>query len=95
MGASGHPGDAESSATMGDFVDDLVCVLKHAKVAGKPTCIGFVPLFPQTGLFSDVDTLGRARHDWGSSICWEAGRARPDIFSSVVSLTVPVSRCLC
>jgi len=28
-------------------------------------------------------------HDWGSSICWEAGRARPDIFSGVVSLTLP------
>lgn len=68
MGASGHPGDVESSSSMGDFVDDLVCVLKHAEVVGKVVCIG---------------------HDWGSSICWEAGRAHPDIFSGVVSLTVP------
>jgi soluble epoxide hydrolase/lipid-phosphate phosphatase len=35
--------------------------------------------------------LGRSRHDWGSTACWEAGRVRPDIFSGVVSLTVPVS----
>ncbi|KAF9653905.1 alpha/beta-hydrolase [Thelephora ganbajun] len=68
MGASGHPGDVEGSSSTGDFVDDLVCVLKHAEVAGKSVCIG---------------------HDWGSSICWEAGRARPDIFSGVISLAVP------
>jgi len=68
MGSSGHPGDVEGSASMGDFVDDLVCTLTRAEVAGKSICIG---------------------HDWGSSICWEAGRTRPDIFSGVVSLVVP------
>jgi len=31
---------------MGDFVDDLVCVLKHAKVARKSICIGFANTFP-------------------------------------------------
>lgn len=46
MGASGHPGDAEGSASVGDFVDDLVCTLTHAKVAGKPVCIGCVPVPP-------------------------------------------------
>lgn len=50
MGASGHPGDVEGSASMGDFVDDLACVLKHGKVTGKPVCIGLVPAFPQIGL---------------------------------------------
>lgn len=49
MGTSGHPGDVESSATIGDFVDDLVCVFKHAKVVGKLVCIGFVPLFLRVG----------------------------------------------
>jgi len=34
---------------MGDFVDDLVCILKHAKVVGKLVCIGFVPLSPRAG----------------------------------------------
>jgi len=34
---------------MGDFVDDLVCVLEHAKVVGKLFCIGFVPPFPRPG----------------------------------------------
>lgn len=50
MGASGHPGDVESSASMVDFVDDLVCVLGHAKVAGKPICIGSVNLAPRVCL---------------------------------------------
>ena len=91
MGASGHPGDVESSASMGDFVDDLACVLEHANVAGKSICIGFVNLFPRVGSCIDADALSYYRHDWGSSICWEAGRARPDIFSGVVSLALPVS----
>lgn len=51
MGASGHPGDAQSSSTMGEFVDDLACVLKHAKVAGKSVCIGSVYLFSQVDLY--------------------------------------------
>ena len=77
---------------MGDFVDDLACVLKHAKVAGKPICIGFVNLPPPVGFRRDADVLAcRSRHDWGSSICWEAGRTHPDIFSGVVSLPIPVS----
>ena len=32
---------------MGDLVDDLACVLKHAQVPGKSVCIGSVPRFPQ------------------------------------------------
>lgn len=90
MGASGHPGDVESSASMDDFVSDLVCVLKHAKVAGKSICIGFVNLFLRVSPRQGFDAPGRSRHDWGSTICWEAGRSRPDIFEGVVSLTVPV-----
>lgn len=50
MGTSGHPGDVEGSASMGDFVDDLTCVLKHGEVTGKPICIGLVPAFPEFGL---------------------------------------------
>lgn len=48
MGLSGHPGDVEGSSSLGDLVGDLVCVLTHAGVTGKPICIGFVPVFPRS-----------------------------------------------
>ena len=41
---------------MGDFVDDLACVLKHAKIAGKPVCVGLVRRFPWVGLCLDTLT---------------------------------------
>ncbi|KAF8889212.1 Alpha/Beta hydrolase protein [Mucidula mucida] len=28
-------------------------------------------------------------HDWGSSVCYEAGRSRPDVFNGVVGVVVP------
>ncbi len=31
------------------------------------------------------------RHDWGSQICYEAGRSRPDITSAVIGVAIPVS----
>lgn len=92
MGASSHPGDVEGSASMGDFVDDLLCVLKDAEVAGKPVCIGFVPVFPQIGYCWNADALCCSSHDWGSTACWEAGRSHPEVFSGVVALAIPVSR---
>lgn len=30
-------------------------------------------------------------HDWGSQVCYEAARMRPDIFKAVVGLCIPVS----
>ncbi len=33
-------------------------------------------------------------HDWGSQVCWEAARMRPDRFEAVVGAAVPVSRLL-
>ena len=30
-------------------------------------------------------------HDWGSQVCWEAARMRPDRFEAVAGVTVPVS----
>jgi len=30
-------------------------------------------------------------HDWGSQVCWEAARMRPDLFEAVAGITVPVS----
>ncbi|KAG8792500.1 hypothetical protein FRC17_008590, partial [Serendipita sp. 399] len=39
FGDSTHPGDVQASGSYGDFVGDLVCVLRHAGVA-KAVCIG-------------------------------------------------------
>lgn len=32
-----------------------------------------------------------ARHDWGSQVCYEAARMRPDIFTAVVAIAIPVT----
>jgi soluble epoxide hydrolase/lipid-phosphate phosphatase len=39
FGESTHPGDVESSGTMGDLVGDLVCILQKEKVQ-KAICVG-------------------------------------------------------
>jgi soluble epoxide hydrolase / lipid-phosphate phosphatase len=39
FGGSSHPGDVQTSGTMGDLVGDLVCILEHANVRSV-TCIG-------------------------------------------------------
>ncbi|KAH9483194.1 Epoxide hydrolase A [Psilocybe cubensis] len=67
FGESTHPGDAQSSGTLQDMVNDLVCVLKDAKTSSA-ICMG---------------------HDWGSAICYEAARLRPDIFTAVIGVVVP------
>jgi len=36
-----------------------------------------------------VDTAICMGHDWGSSICYEGARVRPDIFKAVIGITVP------
>lgn len=35
---------------------------------------------------------GFARHDWGSQLAYEAARERPDIFTAVVGITIPVHK---
>ncbi|KAI0689653.1 alpha/beta-hydrolase [Cytidiella melzeri] len=67
FGGSEHPGDLETSNTMGDLTGDLTCVLAHAKVE-KAICVG---------------------HDWGSQVCHEAARMRPDIFDGVIGYAIP------
>ncbi|KAF8806818.1 alpha/beta-hydrolase [Phlegmacium glaucopus] len=67
FGGSTHPGDVRSSGTLGDMVDDLVCILQQAKVESV-ICMG---------------------HDWGSTVCYEAARLRPDIFKAVIGIVVP------
>lgn len=87
FGGSTHPGDVESSGTMGDFVGDLACILEDRKVS-KAVCIGYVR--KSCLCLSWSETL--LRHDWGSQICWEAARMRPDLFEAAVGVVVPVSR---
>ncbi|KIY48303.1 alpha/beta-hydrolase [Fistulina hepatica ATCC 64428] len=36
-----------------------------------------------------VDSAICIGHDWGSAVCYEAGRSRPDIFKAVVGAVVP------
>ncbi|KAL9712334.1 hypothetical protein Ac2012v2_003571 [Leucoagaricus gongylophorus] len=67
FGYSSHPDDPKSSHTMGDLVQDLICILDNEKVTST-VCMG---------------------HDWGSQVCYEAARMRPDIFIGVIGLTVP------
>lgn len=67
FGESTYPGDVQSSSTMEDLVNDLVCVLGHAG-ASKAACVG---------------------HDWGTQICYEAARMRPDIFEAVIGTCIP------
>lgn len=31
-----------------------------------------------------------ARHDWGTQLAYEAARERPDVFSAVIGITIPV-----
>ncbi|KAF9558413.1 alpha/beta-hydrolase [Agrocybe pediades] len=64
---SSHPGEVQSSGSLPDIVDDLICVLDDANVSSA-ICIG---------------------HDWGSSICYEAARLRPDRIKAVVGAVVP------
>lgn len=70
---------------MAELVGDLVCVLQHARV-NSAICVGYCPSFD-----SRVQ-LTVTRHDWGSQVCYEAARMRPDIFTAVVGITVPVDR---
>jgi soluble epoxide hydrolase / lipid-phosphate phosphatase len=74
---------------MGDIVGDLVCVLRHAGVTSHGvTCVGYAALSPAC-LYAWSDGSER-RHDWGSQVCYEAARMRPDVFEAVVGIVVPV-----
>lgn len=87
FGESTHPGDAQSSGTLQDMVNDLICVLEHAKTPSA-ICMGFVLYL--SPYLSKCLIVGFVRHDWGSSICYEAARLRPDVFTAVIGVVVPV-----
>lgn len=37
-----------------------------------------------------VDEAGCVGHDWGSQICYEMGRSRPDVINAIVGIAIPV-----
>ncbi|KAH7905596.1 Alpha/Beta hydrolase protein [Hygrophoropsis aurantiaca] len=39
--------------------------------------------------YAKVDHVVCLGHDWGAEVCYEAARRRPDVFTSVVGITVP------
>ena len=87
---STHPDGGSSSGRITDVVDDYTCVLKNAGVE-QVVCIGLSPLSCQADSHSS-DAGPLRRHDWGSAVCHEAGRMRPNLYNGVVGVTVPVSR---
>jgi hypothetical protein len=38
-----------------------------------------------------IGHVGFTRHDWGSQLAYEAARERPDVFTGVIGITIPVS----
>lgn len=90
FGASTHPGDVKSSGSMPDLVGDLLCILGHAGVQ-EAIAVGYVAPFKtekKTQTFHPSPRV--ARHDWGAQLAYEAARQRPDVFTAVVGITIPV-----
>lgn len=86
FGKSTHPGNVRSSGTLFDIVNDLDCILRHAGVE-KAVCMGCVIRIMLPTLIYRLTN----RHDWGSQICYEAARSRPDITTAVIGVAIPVS----
>ena len=75
---------------MPDLVGDLLCILEHAGVQ-KAIAVGYATT--ASIFFSDVSpsTSGFSRHDWGAQLAYEAARERPDVFTAVIGITIPVN----
>ena len=84
FGGSGHPDDVRSSGNLADIVGDLICVLEHAGV-DNAICMGCV--FLRSSLSPPPHLI--CRHDWGSQLCFQAARQRPDKITAVVGAAVP------
>ena len=89
FGASTHPGDVKSSGSMPDLVSDLLCILEHAG-APEAIAIGYVQPLGDVFFRRLAEDIGFGRHDWGAQLAYEAARERPDIFTAVVGITIPV-----
>ena len=78
---------------MPDLVADLLCILEHAGVQ-KVVIVGYVAPKtekknkPKLQTFHPLPRV--ARHDWGTQLSYEAARQRPDVFTAVVGITIPV-----
>jgi soluble epoxide hydrolase/lipid-phosphate phosphatase len=74
---------------MPDLVGDLLCILENA---GAPTAIavGYVASSFNTYMQAFHPPFRVTRHDWGSQLAYEAARERPDIFTAVIGITIPV-----
>ena len=75
---------------MPDLVGDLLCILESA---GAPTAIAVGYVTPSFDTCMQVFHRP-LRHDWGSQLAYEAARERPDIFTAVIGITIPVSSLL-
>ena len=73
---------------MPDLVGDLLCILEHA---GAPGAIAVGYAKSRGGVISSLaKDICLERHDWGAQLAYEAARERPDIFTAVVGITIPV-----
>ncbi|EMD41142.1 hypothetical protein CERSUDRAFT_111707 [Gelatoporia subvermispora B] len=75
---STHPGDVEGSSAMPDLVSDLACVLEDSLKTNsrKRSAQGD----------GKVICMG---HDWGTQVCYELARMRPDLVEGVVGTAIP------
>ena len=73
---------------MPDLVGDLLCILEHAGVH-KAIVVGYVTL-PYLYFRHLIRHVAFTRHDWGSQLAYEAARERPDVFTGVIGITIPV-----
>lgn len=67
------------------MVSDLTCILEDANVSSA-ICVGYVTY--SSALPTNIQQ--QHRHDWGSQVCYEAARLRPDLFTAVAGVAIPV-----
>ncbi|KAH7922876.1 alpha/beta-hydrolase [Leucogyrophana mollusca] len=82
-----------------EFKDDYHLVALDVRGFGGSTAPGDVQTSGTMGdLVGDlvcvlehvkVDNVVCLGHDWGAEVCYEAARRRPDVFTSIVGVTVP------
>jgi len=71
FGDSAHPDDPKSSHTMGDLVQDMMCILDHEKVTSA-TCMGYVVIsfvIEAFGTWYITDTTGEHNHATRPPVC--------------------------
>jgi soluble epoxide hydrolase/lipid-phosphate phosphatase len=88
-GDSQHPRDLNSSNTMYDVSFSSWCPLAGAELTAQfvddIVCI-------LDNASPKVETGVCVGNDFGSQVCWEAGRSRPDRFVGIFNVGIPVSQ---